>query len=333
MKKIILAALLMTTAVTASAAGLYYKLPSDAKAGYFAVYDKDGKLCDVRAADISGDSIPAPDFGGEDVQNVKLYLDTGAVVTAQSGQDAPAVSPSPAPDEDNFPERPAAYQNDAQSFTATALVKSVKTAYEDNETVYKVTLLWWGNEYELTLDSSITILGASDAYSDLEGMDASALKAGDVIIPAYIFKTAPKGIFLVYRPSKGEPVFDETLGYLPLYTADGYTGCGWRLGSDEIDYHFGIVTKSNSRYIELMEPNGLASRAKEISIDKNTMIYSYDTSYTNSAQLSGAVSSTPVSKSNIDADGNVKFDSSDDFVYALVREIDGVAVEVITYEN
>lgn len=328
----------LTLAVAAEAATYKFDLSgTEAVDGFVAAYDESGKLCAVQRALISdgkADITGSPVF--DNAAQVKLFPADGTKAVDGVLDATPSPAPTAEPVISTFPE---AYSTEAQAYSAPAMVKSIKTDYIDNETVYRLTLLFWGEEKEFTFNSDFIIAEASDEYADAVGQNASYLKNGDVILLGYAFKTHPNDMCLLYRPKKSEPI--KMQSFLPLYTTANDSGVSlaggkWSVGTGkEIGYSFGVVTKAESRYFTLMQADGLERNYEEIVFSDNTIVCGYDVSNTKSADVIGigGIYESDLSPQSIDSDGNITWNAGDARCYALVRTIDGIAADVMFFDG
>lgn len=338
-KAIITAAAVLSTAATASAATFSFGTLSqqpETKKGYVAAYDKNGVLCGAAKTEFSyedGVVISGElDFGSAEVESVRLFIPESDTVL--SGSEIINPTPTPAPTE-GLGSIPKIYQTEANAYTAPAMVKKVSSSYEDDELVYKTTLLFWGEEREFTFDSNLLIKQASDEYSDFIDGNASLLKPGDVIVLGYAFKNSPpKDICFLYRPSSHDPV-TVTDDFIPLYTTEGLACGKWQTGvKGDIGYTFGIVSKVSSRYFTLTQADGTAAGSVDIPITSDAIVYGYNLTDSKSAEIlgTGGIYESEISDECKDSDGNItswELDSSR--CYALVRTIDGTAADVMFY--
>ncbi len=337
MKKIMItASLAICTAATAGAATFSFTAPQ-MQTGYVAAYDKNGVLCGAAKTEFTyedGVLISAElDFGSAEAESVRLYIPENDTFVSGSKVSAPV--PAPEPSASPLSSVPEIYQTEANAYCAPAMVKKVKTSYEDSETVYIVNLLFWGEEREFTFDSNFLIKRTSDEYTDFLGGNASLLKPGDVILLGMPFKnTPPKDMCFLYRPSSRDPVM-VTDDFLPLYTTGGIAGGNWQTGiNGEIGYLFGIVSKVSSRHFTLVQADGSADNAVDIPVKSDTIVYGYDLNDTKSADIIGVggIYESEISDSCKDSDGNIIFwDPDASRCYALVRTVDGVAADVMFY--
>lgn len=321
---------LCTISVSAANFGFGTKYP-DAKEGIALSYDAEGKLCGAEYTKLENQqgTLTAPDLDSDNAQGVRLFLpENGEFISGFALPDSPEPTSAPTPGDSSFPK---IYQREAYALSAPALVKKVSVGYEDGETVYNVKLLFWGEERDFTFKSNFLIKQASDKYSHLIDSNASVLKEGDVIILGYAFKDKPKDMCLLYRPTS-DPVKTES-SFLPLFTTGGLAGNLWSVNSDrDISYSFGIISKVSDRYFTLMQADGAQASAKDIPYVDDTFIYSYELSEKKSAAIGGMLFESVIPETDIDESGNVTaWSANAERCYALVRTIDGVATDVISF--
>lgn len=311
----------------------------DADFGAVASYDRDGNLIGVQTTALTrsqsgllGENLTVLD----NAVKLKLFIPDGEtvldghVLTTQH-------TPAPTPEATAEPEfshiySEELYETSYNALSAPAMIKSIKTAYEDDETVYKAVLLFHGVEVDFTFEPDFYIQQASDAYAEAIGENASYLKAGDVILLNYVFKDAPKYMCLLYRPEKIEPLKSDGADFLPLFTTENLAAGTWSVGSDnDISYHFGAVTDIQTRYISIASKSG---KVTDISLRSDASVYSYDISDRTSAEISGTggIYSSEIPDVVMDDVGNItQWTDGCERTYALVRTIDGVATDVLFF--
>ncbi len=248
MKKFIIALTLLMLPTAVSAALYTFDSDTEANMGAVGVFDKDGRLTAVEKTTLSvenGNLITADiSVSGE---AVKLFLPDGTIIP--NGTIKHEEAPTPPSYDDTL------YKSKRFALTAPALVKKVLVASEDGEDVYKLTLLYQGEEKVLTFDSDLLIASASDRYSDALGKDASYLRSGDVIVLNYMLKDRPDNICLIYRADTTEPIFNsEISSFLPLYTNSTSLNKVWSTNlKNEVAYRFGVVSDVTDKSLALTE--------------------------------------------------------------------------------
>lgn len=361
MKKLIVAvAAILSIAVGAQAATYSFEgYKEDFSMGCVGGYDAEGNLIEVRKTKLnkSADALITEDLDFSDaVVRVRLYvpgvnpISDGVLLNTPAPETTPVPDVTPKPEttpkptvepsddvglpptvDEQFPE---VYKTEAFAYAAPAMVKKVVTAYQDGDIVYKTTLLFWGSEREFTFDSDFLIEQASDNYSDAIGQNASYLKAGDIILLGYPFKTEPRDMCLLYRPDSDPIDYDE---FTPLFTTEGLAGGKWPVSQNaEAGYLFGVINRVDNRYISLLQKDGLADNELFVPILSDTIVYSYDVSDTKSAEVdsTGSIFPSQISDEDLDEDGNViQWNPDYSRSYALVRVIDGAAADIMLFEN
>ena len=231
------------------------------------------------------------------------------------------------------------YERDIYAYTAPAMVKKNKTDYVNDEVAYRATILIWGKEDEVVFKEDCKITSCSESYPDAYEASAAYLKPGDVITINYPFKDGQNNISLLYRPSKNDPLktLDAEKGFYPLYTAGGYTGGKWPMASSKgVGYYFGIVEKTENRYLTLLTANGERRYAVDIDFTDETSTYFYNIEDTQSAEVITPYNIYPsiFEDGEFDEDLNLIIKpGSEPKCYALIRTLDGTAVDIMFFDG
>ena len=261
----------------------------------------------------------------------------------------PTAEPTATPQATEAPNNtyPEIYKSSVAAKGAFAVVEKVSSAVKDGDDIYKIDVLFQGEEKTIDVDANLPITTASDYFSYMRDQSMASLKKGDVIYFAYnLSKTKIKTLDFIYRPLD-EEIALSTVDYgeyfEKLISHNGYVASRAAWGVDgfsaarnaEYKYAFGIITDKSGLTMTLYPKSGLADGMKEIDLDKNTIVYRCKMSEKNKLEIihQGGISKTVIPKNAYDDDDNIVFTSDYTYNYALVRMVDGVATDIIVYEN
>ncbi len=267
-----------------------------------------------------------------------------APTTAPSATEEPysTVKPSAAPQN----AYPSVYEKALDAIFAPGIVKETEIRVNgDNEEVFAVTLLYQGRETTIEIEDDLKISGAPEAYSFMNGMDASALEEGDVIcVTSNIAGDRIKTLDFVFRPTDEDIVtgsgdfgvnFEKLIGENASNSSGGWTVMkyGEKPSSGRYQYAFGVIAKKNENMLTLVNKEADTDKALEIDISKDTIVYSCDVSNKNEVEEGsvGDIFST-VSKRMFD-DNKIEWEEDTSYNYALVRVVDGAATDIVLYNN
>ncbi len=275
---------------------------------------------------------------------------------------APSASPSPEPTPSASPEpspSPAAsakptaapetnetpYEKAADGVFASALVTNVaRSINSDDEEITSLTVYYQGNEVVLPVEDDVKISTAPKAHADLAGQTAASLKKGDVICTsANIAGTRIKTLDLIMRPTKEDIVTsnsDYGDNFEDLFVSGALVANKWQYekygakqSNAKYSYAFGIVGTANDRVLTLLNNSGGRYRAMEIDLDKNTYVYSCDTSGKDYDFYLGGIYDIETTLPSSLLRDRITLDDSYSYNYALVRMVEGTATDIVTFNN
>lgn len=271
------------------------------------------------------------------------------VTPAPSPTQTPEQSPTPSPSPSATPAptkepTPPIYEKAADAITAFAVVDHAAVEATDNgETQYAVYVWYQGRERVLYLPDDMRLSNSSVACIFADNQKPTYLRCGDVVTFTTRLSGKINDISLVYRPQKDDIVTSDTdfgNSFEQLFSRAGAIGrqsaAVYKYGAKNtarVQYIFGVITDKNNRAFTLSNKGGKAADAADISFLNDTIIYTYDTSRDElSLGSSGDIFASEIS--DRDEEGNILSWSAEDLHhYALVRIIDGVATDVMLYQN
>lgn len=259
---------------------------------------------------------------------------------------APAVSPEPtaAPAKTPRPTYHPAYETEKDAVEAFAVVTKVNAEDADGELKHKVTAFCRAQETVYMFDEDEKIASAPDAFSSLTGESVSALKKGDVITVTCTPSGSVKSVDLVIRVVDSDIVTgggNYGGSFEKLFSRNGVTGGRWRalaygskLPSDASVYVFGVIRGKDGGSVVLVNKDGKDGDAFYIDLSPDVIVYTCDVSEKNEIAVGGAgdIQRSGIAKADMDDDDNVTVWHEDaEYSYALVRVVDGTAVEAVVY--
>ena len=267
-----------------------------------------------------------------DMKNVGTEAPAPTTAITEAPLASPETTASPSPT--RKPLNPS-YPNELEQKLAPGVVKRVETAMYDGEDVYKLTMLLQGVEVTVKVENDVVIEKAPSAYSETAGMDALALKKGDVVyLRTDLSGKIVKGLELIYRPSnilKGSSGFGEffTGGSLAHKAEFG------KKFPSERTYALGVVTDKNNNVLTLYPGDGSGENMMEIEYTDDTVTYIYDLASKDDPHIaaSGAIPKSSIPKRAYDGDENITFSDEYEYSFALVRLVERTAVDIVVYEN
>ncbi len=258
---------------------------------------------------------------------------------------APEPSPSPTSKPTAAPEAETPYEKAADGVFASALVTDVSRSINgDGEEITSLTVYYQGKEVVLPVEDDVTISTAPKAHADLKGQTADSLKKGDVICTsANIAGTRIKTLDLIMRPMKEDIVTSNSNygdNFEDLFVSGSLVANKWqyekygaKLSKAKYSYAFGIVGTADDRVLTLLNNSGGRYRAMEIDLDKNTYVYSCDTSGRDYEFYLGGIYDIETTLPSSLLRDRITLDDSYSYNYALVRMVEGTATDIITFNN
>ena len=258
---------------------------------------------------------------------------------------SPEPSPSPASKPTAAPKAETPYEKAADGVFASALVTNVaRSINSDDEEITSLTVYYQGNEVVMPVEDDVKISTAPKAHADLAGQTAASLKKGDVICTsANIAGTRIKTLDLIMRPTKEDIVTsnsDYGDNFEDLFVSGALVANKWqyekygsKLSDAKYSYAFGIVGTANDRVLTLLNNSGGRYRAMEIDLDKNTYVYSCDTSSKDYDFYLGGIYDIETTLPSSLLRDRITLDDSYSYNYALVRMVEGTATDIVTFNN
>lgn len=342
MKKLPIVLALLLTSQSVSAAQL------------IVTYDKDMVLSGV------GIYCEDKEYGIADGESAFIYdMDTGERTQyfAPAADDEPESEDKPT-DEDEpddtvvEPEEdtslPTVYETAKDAISAFAIVTDKSQILQNDDTVWKIDVLYQAKTRELYVSDDITITSAPDAYADLAWESASSLKKGDVINITASTTGKIKGINLIMRLD-GYDIINDDMDYgydfEYLYSSGGVVKWGnesypiHRFGKDtsgRVQYQFGLIHVKRNLYYTITNKAGKQNEIIDIGILPDTIVYvcdvgrKYEITLGNTSDITASL----IPSDSFDDEGNIiSWSDEGEYSYALSRTIDGFAAEVVVFTN
>ncbi len=231
----------------------------------------------------------------------------------------PVATPTPKP---TRTPRPAVYEKALDAVHAPAVVRGVESAFVNGENCYSISMLYQGNEVTVNVGEDIQIVSApaKDAY--MTGKTAETLNEGDVIHFLCNLQGQVTSIDLIYRPDFADYITDNT-DFTTLYGNDGYS-----------QYKMGVVVRTGKASVLVSDLTGTTT---DYEVDKGAFIYSVADRRTDKTELYGlgakAVITSGMHPDNLDDnDCIISMSAISEPVYALIRQVRGVATEIIVLD-
>ncbi len=257
---------------------------------------------------------------------------------------APTVAPTKAPSQKKWP---SIYEEQIDSIFAPAVVKTVEVQSDkDGNEIYAVTVFYQGEEIKVGIEEELGISTAPLAYADVIGESMNVLEAGDVIVlEANIAGDSIKNVDFIFRPTEEDIVtgdVDYGTNFEKLFVSDGKVAGKWTAmkygqatSKDRYQYAFGIIGKKDENTFTLINMSGSEDEAIEVTTVEDTIVYACDVSGKELTVEIGDVSDiqTTISKKAFYDTGVVELNDDYSYNYALVRVVDGIATDVVVYNN
>lgn len=272
--------------------------------------------------------------------------ETPAATEAPETTAAPTAAPTSTPEA--VKSFPSIYERGADAVNAFAVVKSVSVSINDNgEECYNLNTLYQGKEFSVDVDKSVQVSSASDEFSYMLGADAGAFLEGDVIYFAANLSGEINKLSFIYRPIKSNIVTDGNdygNNFAGLISDNGSVAgqSGWSVlnygassGSGRYQFAFGVISNKESSTLVLLGADGDENNALYLSIEPDTIVYVCDMSSKQKVTIGSVANLTKSSipKSAVDSDGRVTYSDSYKMNYALVRQVNGTATDIVIYKN
>ena len=325
-------------------------------------YDENGKLCAsslCKSEDGAFNASVAERY--KDMKKKVYFIDTkelcDLVLTDASA--SPSPSPSAKPEDPSKPEvtpepsakpespLPSIYEKEVDAVYAPAFVDEVTIGVDkDGNEVYAATVFYCGSEVTVGIDTDLTISSAPEEYSFMVGKSAESLEKGDVVyLTANIAGDEIRDIDFIFRPTEEDIAtsdVDYGTNFEKLFVSNGKVAGKWdfmrygqKASNEKYQYAFGIIGKYDGKILTLINKDGDEDNAVEIDVQNDTIVYSCDVDgkeYDARIDDISAISAT-IPQSAFSDTGKAALDDTYPYNYALVRTVNGVATEVILYNN
>ncbi len=240
------------------------------------------------------------------------------------------------------------YETEKDAISAFAIVTKVSKTLDGDEPAIKVEALYQGREKTFLFAEDITIGSAPEYKPELLGMDAQSLKRGDIINISFAFSGKIKSLNLIARLPDTEIITDNTdFGYSfeKIYSFGGRVWWGSEsypaniFGTEQnerVQYQFGVITDKQDGYYTISNKAGLFNEMTEISFLPETICYICDIGNRYQASLGTVydIEKSYVPSAYFDDDGNITaWDPDVYYTYALSRTVDGVATDIVIFNN
>lgn len=269
----------------------------------------------------------------------------------------PEATPTPTPDvqEEEFP---SIYEEKINALTAFSVVDQISTEVQDGEKGYRIDYYKNGKKCSDWVSSDIQITTVPGNASGTISVPAeiTSLEKGDVIyIDTGAFFNKIKQIALICEKPDSDIITnpaDFGADFEKLFSVQGVSVnavggySGWKvlnygsdIPSDGTYYAFGLAAAREENVLYLMNKAGLAGDCIEIVLSEDTIVYECSNNDRNGIK-NASIYSIYSSLSNQtwdDALSNpatpVTFDADDNYCYALVRVVDGTAMDIMLYSD
>jgi len=284
----------------------------------------------------------------KEIAETPASTDTPAETVAPTQKPAqttePTVAPTKAPSQAKWP---SIYEKQIDSIYAPAVVKEVEVQSDkDGNDIYAVTVFYQGEEIKVGIEEELGISTAPSAYADVIGESMNVLEAGDVIVmESNIAGDSIKNVDFIFRPTAEDIATGETdygTNFEDLFVSDGKVAGKWTAmkygndaSKDRYQYAFGIIGKRDANTITLINKSGSEDEAIEISTVDDTIVYACDVSGKELTLEIGDVSDiqATIPRGMFNDTGVVELNDDYSYNYALVRVVDGIATDVVVYNN
>ena len=361
MKKKIIALVLAASAVMGSAAfAQTFKLESTAGTKAIVMcYDENGKLVYSKLCKAENGSFETDIPSEYDGMRKRVYYvdtkefkdltaeSTPAPTPSATEKPAATAKPTATPKPTKKPsEDPPIYEKAVDAIYAPALVKDIETRTNSNdEDMYAVTLFYHGKEMTIGIEEDLTISTAPEEYSSMKGKTMDSLQRGDVIcLTANVAGDTIRTVDFIFRPTEEDIATGDTdygTNFEKLFAANNKVANQWTVmkygekpSSDRYQYAFGIIGKKDGNVLTLINKDGDEDNAIEVDMQSDTMVYTCAVDGKEYEVEIGDTSSieTTIPKSMFDR-GPVELNDDYSYNYALVRMVDGIATDIVLYNN
>ena len=237
------------------------------------------------------------------------------------------------------------YERALDAYFAFSMIDSVFQTALDGEIGYSVTFANQGKMKQEYINGDVQIISTSDVSASVLNADAGALKRGDVVYFHRKTDGTIKGISLLMRPPLTDIVTSSAnygTSFEQLFSRNGFVGANnqWSVlqyGNTALDgkgvtqYAFGVSGYKTQNTLYLLNKTGNTSLASEIFMNKNASVYVCDLTAKKGIET-GDISSinSNITQKQFFNGGTVSFDDTS-YSYALVRLVNGIAVDIAYY--
>lgn len=319
---------------------------------------KDNKA--VIPASLSDYYLKAYDINSENMADTMSEVIVSTPAPESTATPAPETTPAPtqAPDSTPAPTSnvnvfPPVYEKAINAVNAFSVIESVSMEEKDGDIGYKLDFYYQGEKRSEWVGSDVSIVSAPDYANYLIDSDISSLKRGDVVyFDRGIFYKEIRQISVIFSAQSSDLITsseDYGTNFQKLFSVNGtsvggYSGWGVQsfgaqVPSSGTKYAFGLVARREGTVLYLMNKTGLGSNMIEITAADDTIVYECDMNARQGIEaarindLQSAFSTTQWNNILSFPDQAVTFDASDSYSYALVRIVDGKAMDIIVYTN
>lgn len=324
-------------------------------------FDESGKLCygNMYKSEDGKFTAVLPSELGE--VKTKIYFVNSDEIKEAEFEAAEVIAPTATPEVTDAPEAtttpeptskpsdssyPSIYEKTTDAIYAPVVVKDVELTTKDGEDMYAVTVLGYGEEKTVLIESDLKFETSSEQYADMKNSTAIDLREGDVIsLTANVAGTRINHIYFIYRPideDLANTTADYGTNFEKLISENGTNVAGkWDVmkygvkpSSERYQYALGIIGKTGSGTLTLINKSGDTNKAIDIDVSNDTIVYTCYLSSDNEVEVSsvGAITSS-IPKAVYDKNEIVSFEDGEEYNYALVRVVDGTATDIVIYEN
>lgn len=269
---------------------------------------------------------------------------------------APTATPTPTSDPTNPNVFPPIYETSLNAIYAFSVVDSVSQEIQDGEEGYRLEYYYHGEKRSDWIKDDIDIASAPDIINGLIGGKLSALKRGDVIyINRGIFNKEIREISLIYQTQQSDIITSSTdfgANFQKLFSVQGTSvnavgghsawtvqNYGSAIPSNGTKYAFGLVARRSGNVLYLMNKTGLVNNCIEVTMADDTIVYECDMNArsgidtTRVTTIPSCISNQTWNKALDNPSTPLTFNADEGYSYALVRIVDGIAMDIILYSN
>ncbi len=235
------------------------------------------------------------------------------------------------------------YESALDAYYAFSMIESVSQTVKNSEKGFTVRFANQGKIKEEFIFEDVKIISTSDSTNSQFDANASALKRGDVVYFDRKLDGKIKSISLIMRPPSQDIITSNTNygtnfellfsdnNYVASFNKWGVLAYGNSAQSGATQYAFGLSAYKLQNTLYLLNKSGNLSSALEIFMNKNASVYVCDMTSKTGIEV-GDVSSiySALTSSQFHNGGTVSFDDTG-YSYALVRLVDGIAVDIAYY--